>query len=268
MALPFRKRPGVAVVEIHGVIGNQVKTPVYERLFEGIAQSKRYRALLLDIDSPGGSASGSEVLHHSLLKVAENKPIVAYVRGIGASGAYYLCSAASRVVALPSAMVGSIGVIYLRPILEQLLGKVGVEFSVFKEGRLKDMTGFWRSPTSEEAGKFQGLLTEIYDNFVTVVAQGRSLEESAVRELATGEVFTATRGKELGLVDDSGGFAEALDIAAQLGNARSKPLWVRPKRPFSARLFGRVGSQQPGISLLASQFQRIMGGGIYYLEPS
>jgi len=268
MALPFRKRPGVAVVEIHGVIGNQVKTTVYERLFDDIAQSKRYRALLLDIDSPGGSASGSEVLHHSLLKVAESKPIVAYVRGIGASGAYYLCSAASRVVALPSAMVGSIGVIYLRPILEQLLGKVGVEFSVFKEGRLKDMTGFWRSPTSEEEGKFQGLLTEIYDNFVTVVAQGRSLEESAVRELATGEVFTATRGKELGLVDDFGGFAEALETAARLGNARPRPLWVRPKRPFSARLFGRVGSQQPGISLLANQFQRLMGGGFYYLEPS
>ena len=97
MTLPFRRRPGVAVVEIHGVIGNQVRTTVYERLFDSIAQSKRYRALLLDIDSPGGSASGSEVLHHSLLKVAENKPIVAYVRGIGASGAYYLCSAASRV---------------------------------------------------------------------------------------------------------------------------------------------------------------------------
>ena len=159
MALPFRKRPGVAVVEIHGVIGNQVRTPVYERLFESIAESKRYRALLLDIDSPGGSASGSEVLHHSLLKVSESKPIVAYVRGIGASATYHLCSAASRVVALPSAMFGSIGVIYLRPILEQLLGKVGVEFSVFKESRLKDMTGFWRSPTPEEEGEFQGLLT-------------------------------------------------------------------------------------------------------------
>ncbi len=268
MALPFRKRPGVAVVEIHGVIGNQIRTPVYERLFDGIAQSKRYRALLLDIDSPGGSASGSEVLHHSLLKVAEKKPIVAYVRGIGASGAYYLCSAASRVVALPSAMVGSIGVIYLRPILEHLLGKVGVEFSVFKEGRLKDMTGFWRSPTSEEEGKFQGLLTEIYDNFVAVVAEGRSLEESAVRELATGEIFTATRGKELGLVDDFGGFAEALETAALLGNARPRPLWVRPRRPLSARLFGRMGAQQPGISLLANQFQRLMGGGFYYLEPS
>ena len=268
MALPFRRRPGVAVVEIHGVIGNQVRTTVYERLFDGIARSKRYRALLLDIDSPGGSASGSELLHHSLLKVAESKPIVAYIRGIGASGAYYLCSAANRVVALPSAMVGSIGVIYLRPILEQLLGKIGVEFSVFKEGRLKDMTGFWRSPTSEEEGKFQGLLTEIYDNFVAVVAEGRSLEEAAVRELATGEVFTATRGKELGLLDDIGGFAEALETAAELGNARPRPLWVRPRRPLSARLFGRMASRQAGITLLTNRLLPLMGGGFYYLDPS
>jgi len=94
------------------------------------------------------------------------------------------------------------------------------------------------------------------------------LEESTVRKLATGEVFTATRGKELGLVDNFGGFAEALEIAAQLGNARPRPLWVRPKRPFSARLLGRANSQQQGISLLANQFQRLMGGGFYYLEPS
>ena len=96
----------------------------------------------------------------------------AYVRGIGASGGYYLCCAASQVFALPTALVGSIGVIYLRPVLEQLLGRVGVEFSVFKSGKYKDMTGFWRSPTAEESEKFQELINEIYDNFVGVVVKG------------------------------------------------------------------------------------------------
>ena len=123
MALPFRGRPGVAVVEVHGVIGGKVGIPVYARLFDSIARSKRYRALLLDIDSPGGSVSGSEVLYYSLQKVADRKPVVAYVRGIGASGGYYLCCAATKVIALPTALVGSIGVIYLRPVLEQLLGR-------------------------------------------------------------------------------------------------------------------------------------------------
>jgi protease-4 len=264
----FRRRAGVAVLEVHGVIGTRIGIPQYERLLDAVARSKRYRALLLDIDSPGGSASGSEVLYYSLKKVAERKPVVAYVRGIGASGAYYLCCAASRVTALPSALVGSIGVIYLRPVLEQLLGKVGVEFSVFKGGRLKDMSGFWRSPTAEEGEKFQGLIAEIYDNFVSVVAQGRAMEDSQVRQLATGEVFTAKRGKELGLVDDLGGFDQALATAAQLGRARPRPLWVRPRRSLSERLLGRVGSRQGGGSTLAGQLQRLLAGGIYYLEPS
>ena len=268
MPLRLRKRPGVAVVEVHGVIGTRVPIPVYERLFDSIAKSKRYAALVLDIDSPGGSASGSEVLYYSLKKVAETKPVVAYVRGLGASGGYYLCCAASRVYALPSAMVGSIGVIYLRPILQQLLGKIGVEFSVFKEGRLKDMTGFWRGPTDEEEEKFQGLLTEIYDTFVSVVCEGRSIEEEQVRELATGEVFTARRGKELGLVDEFGGFDQALASAAQLGGARPRPVWLRPRRPLSERLFGRFGNSTGLERVLAGNLPRLLTGGVYYLDPA
>jgi protease-4 len=183
-----------------------VRESVYARLFDTIARGKRYRALLLDINSPGGSATGSDLMYHSLQNVARQKPVVAYVSGVGASGGYYLCCAASKVVALPAALVGSIGVIYLRPILEQLLDKVGIELSVFKGGRLKDMTGFWRSPTDEESAKFQGLIGEMYDTFVSVVAQGRSLEEHQVRELATGELYTARRGHAMGLVDELGDF--------------------------------------------------------------
>ena len=267
MRLFRRRRGGVAVVEIYGVIGNHVGVTAYSRLFDTIANSRRYRALLLDIDSPGGSASGSEVLYHSIKKVAESKPVIAYVRGIGASGGYYLACAASKVVALPTALVGSIGVIYLRPIMEQLLGKVGVEFSVFKGGRLKDMGGFWRSPTPEEGEKFQGLINEIYDNFVSVVAQGRSLGEADVRELATGEVVTARRGMDLGLVDQMGDFDSALQLAAELGNAKPRARWVRPRRSFGQKLFGRMSSD-PSVAAITNQFQQLMTGGIYYLEPS
>jgi len=267
--MPFfpRRRGGVAVVEIFGVIGNHVRVPAYSRLLDSIAESRRYRALVLDIDSPGGSASGSELLFHSLKKVAESKPVVAYVRGIGASGGYYLACAASKVVALPTALVGSIGVIYLRPILEQLLGKAGVEFSVFKGGRLKDMGGFWRGPTPEEAEKFQALINEIYDNFVSVVASGRPLGEDQVRELATGEVFTARRGVDLGLVDQIGDFNSAVELAAQLGNTKPRARWLRPKRSFGQRVFGRMGGDL-SVSLFSSHLMQLMAGGIYYLEPS
>ena len=264
----FRKRSGVAVVEIHGVIGARVRPPDYERLLDSIARSKRYSALVLDIDSPGGSAAASESLYYSVKKVAAAKPVVAYVRGMGASGGYYVCCAASRVFALPTALVGSIGVIYLRPILQQLLGKMGVEFSVFKAGRLKDMTGFWRSPTAEEEDKFQELLTDVYDNFITVVCQGRPIGEEQARELATGEVFTAGRGRELGLVDELGGFDRALETAAQLGRGSPRPKWLRPRRPFSERFFGRFGNRYGLEAVFGSGLPRLLSGGVYYVEPS
>ena len=268
MAIFSGRRSGVAVVEVHGVIGTRVRDSVYSRLFDSIGRNKRYGALLLDIDSPGGSATSSDLLYHSLTRVAETKPVVAYVRGLGASGGYYLCCAASRVVALPTALVGSIGVIHLRPILEQLLGKLGIEFSVFKEGRLKDMSGFWRSPTPEEGDKFQSLIAEMYDTFVSVVAQGRSMEQEKVRELATGEVYTARRGHELGLIDELGDFHRALKLAAELGNVRPRPRWVRPRRSLSDRLMGRESAHQGGLGLLATDAYRLLAGGIYFLEPS
>ena len=158
-----------------------------------------------------------------------------------------------------------------RPVLEQLLGKLGVQFSVFKSGSLKDMTGFWRSPTTEEEGKFQELIDEVYENFVTVVSQGRSLDEARVKELATGEVFTARRALEMGLVDELGGFDQALAAAAQLGGARLRPLLVQPKRSFSDRFMGRAAagvSGASGFDLMTGPVQRLLSGGIYYLEPA
>ena len=268
MPLRIRRRSGVAIVEIHGVIGNHVKIPEFSRLIDSVAGNQRLKALLLDIDSPGGSATGSEVLYRAIQRVAEEKPVYAYVRGMGASGGYYLACAASKVYALPTALVGSIGVIYLRPVLEQLLSKVGVDFSVYKSGEFKDMTGFWRSPTDRESEKFQELINEIFDNFVAVVAEGRSLDEAKVREIATGEIMTAQKGIRQGLVDEIGDFKDALEAAAEAGGCKPTPRWIRPSRSLSQRIFARSGfGQRSGGQALIEGLGRMMAGGIYYLEP-
>ena len=268
MPLRIRRRSSVAIVEIHGVIGNHVKIPEFSRLIDSVAGNQRLKALLLDIDSPGGSATGSEVLYRAIQRVAEEKPVYAYVRGMGASGGYYLACAASKVYALPTALVGSIGVIYLRPVLEQLLSKVGVDFSVYKSGEFKDMTGFWRSPTDRESEKFQELINEIFDNFVTVVAEGRSLDETKVREIATGEIMTAQKGIGQGLVDEIGDFKDALEAAAEAGGCKPTPRWIRPSRSLSQRIFARSGfGQRSGGQALIEGLGRMMAGGIYYLEP-
>ena len=259
---------GVAVVELHGTIGNQIRPAAYGHLFETIAKSKSYRALLLDIDSPGGSAVGSEALYRSIERVAESKPVVAYVRGMGASGGYYLCCAASQVFALPTALVGSIGVIYLRPVLEQFLGRAGIEFSIFKAGKFKDMSGFWRSPTSEESERLQGLIDEIYDNFVQVVSKGRSLSDEVVRELATGELITGQRAIEAGLVDHLGDYTDALDAAAAAGGTKPRAKALQPRRSLSQRLMGRPSMQTAARESLADGLQRMLSGGVYYMDPA
>ena len=268
MPIRISRRTGVAVVEAHGVIGNHIKIPEFARMIDSVSTNRRLRAMLLDIDSPGGSATGSEVLYRSIQRVAESKPVYAYVRGLGASGGYYLACAASKIYALPTALIGSIGVIYLRPVLEQLLSKVGVDFSVYKSGEFKDMTGFWRSPSDRESEKFQELINEIFDNFVAVVASGRSLDDAEVRVLATGEVMTAQRGRSVGLVDEIGDFKDALDAVAEAGRCNPVPRWIRPGRSLGQRLLGRTGTgQQTAGQTLIAGLERVMAGGIYYLEP-
>ncbi len=266
MALSFLRRRGVGVVEIFGVIGGAVRVPVYNRLIDALARDRRLKAVVVDIDSPGGTAAGSEVLYTSLRKVAQTKPVVAYIRGMGASGGYYLSCAATRVVATPTSLVGSIGVIYLRPVLQDLMAKLGVSLSVYKGGHLKDMGGFWRSPTSEEDAKFTELIDEIYDSFIKAVAQGRGMEEDKVREYATGEVITGRRAQEMGLVDELGDFDHALDIAAELGRTRRRPVWIRPRRPLMERMMGGFGGGGAAQGLI-SELEGLLAGGIYYIAP-
>ncbi len=264
MLLFKKRRPGIAVIELHGVIGAAIREPEYSRLLERVGNNRKIGALVLDIDSPGGSASASDLLYENVRRVARKKPVVAYVRGLGASGGYYIACGAGTIMASRSALLGSIGVIYLRPILQQLFGKVGIEFSVFKAGRLKDMSGFWRMPTDEEAEKFQGLIGKMYDLFVSVVTESRRLTDEQVRELATGEVYTAPEAQEFGLIDRQGGFDDAVAEAMRQSGARRKIRHYRPKRPLMGRLgLGRTSWHWAGVNVVAG----LLAGGIYFIEP-
>ena len=261
----FKRRPGIAVVEMHGVIGAAIKEPDYSRILERVANNRKIGALVLDIDSPGGSATASDLIYENVRRVAQRKPVVAYIRGLGASGGYYIACGAGTIMASRAALVGSIGVIYMRPIVEQLLSKVGVEISIFKGGRLKDMSGFWRHPTDEEAGKFQDLIAQIYDLFVSVVSDSRRMTPEETTELATGELYTAPSAREHRLIDHLGSFDDAVAEAMRQSGARHKIRRYRPRRPFMERLSPLRGSsaQWRAVAGLAS----MAAGGIYMLEP-
>src|SRR5207249_3005187 len=112
-------------------------------------ENKRIKALVIDIDSPGGGAGASEYLYRAVARIARQKPVIAFVRGTGASGAYMVAAAATKIIAVPMAVIGSIGVISMRPMLYEMLSKIGVRMEVNKAGRLKDMFSSFREPTPE-----------------------------------------------------------------------------------------------------------------------
>ena len=232
----------VAVIEMEGPIGQRIKAAEYVKLFRSLEENDNVRAVILDIDSPGGSATASGYMYYGVKALAAKKPVVAFIRGLGASGAYMLAAPATRIVSIPSALIGSIGVISMRPSIYEALDKVGVRMNVTKSDRLKDMGSMFREATEEEKIKEQDLVDDLYDQFLDIVAEGRGMDKARVKEVATGEVYTARKCKDLGLVDELGDLERAIDLAAELGNAPRRPVWMKPKRSLREVLSGMVAT--------------------------
>jgi protease-4 len=190
--------------------------------------------------------------------------VVAFIRGIGASGAYLLSCPASRIVAIPSAIIGSIGVISSRPSIYEALDKIGVSMHVTKSDRLKDMGSPYRPATPEEEAKEQELVDDLYDMFLDSVAEGRKLDKAKVREIATGEVYTGHRAVQLGLVDELGDLERAIDVAVDLSGAPRKPVWVHPKLGLRDLMSQMVGSSLVGA--VASQLEDRLLASRYNFE--
>ncbi len=236
---PPWRAPRIAVLEISGAIGAQVRGPEMVRAIKALADDTRIRAVVVEIESPGGSAPVSDAIHRSLRRLSTRKPTVAFVMSTGLSGGYLIACAASKIVALPTSLIGSIGVIFMRPVVQELMEKVGVRMVMTHEGRLKGMFQPWRDPTEEEQQKVEALTQQYYDWFVDAVARARGLDRDVVKEYATGEVFTASAAKEMGLIDELGDFETALDMASEMGKAPRRLHYVRPRRPLLERVLAR-----------------------------
>lgn len=234
-------RPRVAVLEITGAIGAQVRGGQMTRAIRALEKDPRVAAVVVEIDSPGGSAPVSDMIFKQLQKLSKKKPTVAFISGSGLSGGYLIACGAHHIISMPTALVGSIGVIFLRPVVSELMQKLGVRMEMTHEGRLKGMFQPWREPTEEEQAKVQALTDELYEWFVSSVAASRNLGLEQVREYATGEMFSGAKGKEMGLVDELGDFDHALKTARKMAGLEEKPRlqYVRPRRPLLERVFDR-----------------------------
>ncbi len=232
----------IALVELNEeIVGSQHIVQQIKRYRENSA----VRAIVLRIESPGGGVSASQEIYEEVKKTREyGKPIVVSMGSVAASGGYYIAVGASRIVANPGSITGSIGVISQFMHVNQLLDKIGVTSTTIKSGQMKDAGSPFRSSTAEDKKYFQEMIDDIHDQFVTTVAVERKLEKSLVKKYADGRVFTGRKAYELKLIDTLGTYQDAIKIAAHMGEIYGTPRVIkeRKRERFSDMVFGEVRS--------------------------
>ena len=222
MGLGLSRKGKIAVIDLYGSMEGGRGGADYILQLNKLRDDRKMRAVVINIDCSGGLAHAAENVYMATKKLAAQKTVVAFVSGYATSGGYLICCAAHEVVALPSSMIGSIGVIWSRPIVHEFLDRLGVQFSVTKSAHLKDMGAFYREMTEEEKAKEQKMVDTFHAYFVDIVAKDRKLNADKVKGFATGEIFLGNGAEEIGLVDRIGDLEDAIDRACELAEVKKR----------------------------------------------
>jgi protease-4 len=217
---PLNLGEKVGVIPIEGIIGDARE--IIDQINE-FADSNGIRAVVLRIDTPGGGVAPSQEIYQAVRELRKKKKVVVSMGSVAASGGYLIAVAADRIVANPGTITGSISAVMHYANVEELLKKVGVRSSVIKSGKFKDIGSPVREMTAEERSLIQGIVDDIYDQFVRTVSENRKIPLSKIVQLADGRVFTGRQAKELGLIDDLGGLQDAILLAGRLSGMKEKP---------------------------------------------
>lgn len=252
MLWPFKpkSRKQIARIEITGAIAGGTRKRIIEAL--KTVEEKKFPALLLRIDSPGGTVGDSQEIYSALIRLREKVKIVASFGNISASGGVYIGMGAEYIVSNPGTITGSIGVILRGNNLERLLEKIGVSFKVIKSGPYKDILAFDRELTQPEQNILQEMIDTSYQQFVQTVAQGRKLALETVKSFADGRIFTGQQALELGIVDRLGTEEDARRWAAELVGLdpdKTKCETIEEPKSFWNRLLpGSTSPMPPGVA--------------------
>jgi protease-4 len=267
-AFPFVSADRVAVLPVYGVIESDAS---FIQNLARYRDDKSVRGFVVEIRSPGGVAGTAQSMYWELARLREEdeRPVVAWIGEVGASGGYYVALGADSILALPSSITGSIGVIMQFPNAEELLRRAGVGLEVVKSGELKDIGSPVRDLTAEERRVLQDLVDDVYEQFVGAVSDNRGLDRDSVASLADGRVMSGARAAELGLVDRTATLSEALDLVGRMSGLGDNPRTVRPverRLGFRDLLFGIEESRLS--SLVRSVLDRsLIGPRLRYQWP-
>ena len=220
----------VAVISLSGPIENEHR---FIEELHGFSRERGIRAFVIEIESPGGTVGATQSIYEAIrdLRDRDDRPIVAWMGDIAASGGFYVAMAADTVLALPGTITGSIGVIMEFPNAEELYRKVGLDWEVVKSGEYKDMGSSSRSLGEGDRRILQDLVTDVHEQFVDAVAANRSLGREAIAVLADGRIYSGRQAAELGLVDGLATLDEAVSMAGRLAGLGPDPRIERPAVP-------------------------------------
>lgn len=246
----------VAVIYAEGSIVNgegkdgQVGGSSLAREIRQARQNDKVKAMVLRVNSPGGSALASEVIQREVRLAKEKMPVVVSMGSLAASGGYWISAYADKIYAQPNTLTGSIGVIGVFFNYEELASTHGVNFDTVKTTEHADLMGQFRAKTDREMALVQRQVDLVYDSFLTKVAEGRGLEVSAVAEIAEGRIWSGADALELGLVDELGGLGDAIAFAgAEAGLGETPAVMELPKaKNFLDDLFQNVSKQTADAS--------------------
>ena len=246
---------GVLAEEPVFTLESRPQVPLLARVREELEKAEgdeRVRAVVLRINSPGGTVTASDILYHEVMqfKARRKVPVVASILDVGASGGYYVALAADRIVVHPTTVTGSIGVLMLTVNASGLLEKIGVSAAYVKSGQFKDMGSPFRSIRPEELALFQDLIDRFYGRFVDLVARSRKLDEARVRALADGRIYTAGEALSLGLIDQVGYLEDAIAGAkSAAGLKEAKVVIYHRPRQYRATIYSSTDPPAPAATL-------------------
>lgn len=245
----------IGVVELTGVIMDSKKTIKALKQFD---QDQQVKGVVLRINSPGGSVAPSQEIYDAVKKF--KKPLVVSMGSVAASGGFYVACAAKKVYANPGTITGSIGVIMQFANLSKLYEWAKVKRYALTTGRYKDSGAEYREMQEDEKKLLQGMIDDVLDQFKGAVKEGRKLTSSQLDAVADGRVFSGSQAKALKLVDELGGFQDAIDAVAQEANIKGEPKLVYPAKPKRS-LFDLIPMEEDPSDEAA---ETRVGGGLRY----
>jgi protease IV len=266
----------ILLMDVSGVLSDETgglalgspppRVPIVARVREELQKAEEddnVKALIVRINSPGGTITASDLIYREIdtFKTRRKIPVIAVTMDVAASGGYYAALAADTIVALPTSVTGSIGVIMLTVNARGLMEKIGVAPLAIKSGEMKDAGSPFRPLTAEERAVFQSVIDQMYGRFVTLIARSRKIPEERVRAFADGRIYTAEQAKALGLVDEIGYMDDVVKSARKAAGVEEARviMYHRPK-DYRANVYSTAPAPAPGLEASLQQLTALVSG--------